>query len=193
MEIIAFGKRVILRDRLPSDVDSWIRWMEHGEWRDYDAPWELSRIAITEERREKNRKDFLQTFSEELPSPRTRAIIAIKENNPIGGVSCYSEERFPDARWIGIDICENNYLNQGLGTEALQLWIDYVFSNSQIHRLGLRTYSFNKRMMRVAEKACFKYEGVDREIIQWQNQWLDRVHYGMLRREWEERNWSDNK
>jgi RimJ/RimL family protein N-acetyltransferase len=41
-------------------------------------------------------------------------------------------------------------------------------------------------MIRVAEKAGFVYEGVEREMVQWQGKWLDLIHFGVLRQEWEE-------
>ena len=40
-------------------------------------------------------------------------------------------------------------------------------------------------MMRVAEKLGFVREGVWREAREWQGERIDRVLYGMLRREWE--------
>ena len=82
---------------------------------------------------------------------------------------------------------QGGYLNQGVGTEALGLWVDYLFSISDVHRIGLDTWSFSERMMRVAEKLGFVREGAERELVQWQGEWLDLVHFGMLRREWEER------
>ncbi len=62
-----------------------------------------------------------------------------------------------------------------------------VLVNSTVHRLGLDTWSFNPRMMQVAGKLGFTSEGAQREVLQWQNQWLDLVHYGMLREEWMKR------
>jgi RimJ/RimL family protein N-acetyltransferase len=56
-----------------------------------------------------------------------------------------------------------------------------------VHRIGLDTWSFNPRMMRVAEKLGFVYEGAERELMAWQGERLDFVHYGLLRREWAER------
>ena len=38
MVIIVEGEKVILRDRLESDVDLFIFWQTHGEWRFLDAP-----------------------------------------------------------------------------------------------------------------------------------------------------------
>jgi len=75
-----------------------------------------------------------------------------------------------------------------MGTEALELWINYLFSNSNIHRLSLDTCSFNKRMIHVAKKVGFICEGTEREVIKWQGEWIDSVHFGVLRKEWEEKN-----
>jgi RimJ/RimL family protein N-acetyltransferase len=86
--------------------------------------------------------------------------------------------------YVGIDICEDDDLGRGFGTEAFGLWIDYLFLHSEVHRLGLDTWSFNPRMKRVAEKLGLVYEGAERELREWQGQRLDLVHYGLLRREW---------
>ncbi|MBN1979480.1 MAG: GNAT family N-acetyltransferase [Anaerolineae bacterium] len=184
MCIIASGERIVLRDRLPSDVESYLRWQTHGEWRLYDAPWEGVRTSMTVEEEEAFRARFLEQCEQELASPRRRATIATLEGEPLGWVSRYGDGRFPDAVLVGIDVCEDAYLNQGIGAEALGLWVDCLFVNSDVHRVGLDTWSFNKRMMRVAEKLGFTREGVERELIRWQGEWLDRVHFGMLRREW---------
>jgi len=185
MCIIASGERVILRDRLPSDVESYLRWKTHGEWRLYDAPWEDEHVPTTAEEEEAFRVRFLEKCRQELSVPRKRATIATLEGEPLGWVSRYGDKDFPAYR-VGIDICEDAYLNQGIGTEALGLWVDYLFANSDVHRIGLDTWSFNERMMRVVEKLGFVREGIERELIRWQGEWLDRVHFGMLRREWED-------
>jgi RimJ/RimL family protein N-acetyltransferase len=184
---IASGERVILRDRLLSDLESCLRWQTSGEWRLYDAPWEGVRASMTVEEEEEFRARFLEQCQQELPVPRKRATIATWEGEPLGWVNRYGDERFPDTLLVGIDVCEDACLNQGIGTEALGLWVDYLFVNSDVHRIGLDTWSFNRRVMRVAEKLGFTREGTERELIQWQGEWLDRVHFGMLRREWEAR------
>jgi ribosomal-protein-alanine N-acetyltransferase len=40
-------------------------------------------------------------------------------------------------------------------------------------------------MIRVAEKVGFVYEGRQREMQFWQDEWLDLLHFGILREEWE--------
>ncbi len=184
--MIAAGKKVVLRGALPTDLEIYLKWMKEGEWLRYDAPWdnmsEFASPAVAKER-------FTKRFLNDSSLPRQKAIICLKEdqNKPLGWMNRYGDKRFPDAWLIGIDICEDDYMNRGFGTEAFRLWIDYLFSNSDIHRIGFATYSFNPRMIRVGEKLGFVHEGTDREVIYWQSEWLDRLHFGLLRREWEAR------
>lgn len=186
MNAIATGTKALLRDAVPSDADAYVQWWTHGEWLGYDAPWETSaKTFASEEAVETFKQGFAKQFIDNRHTPRTRAIIGTREGDPIGWVNSYSEERFPAATSVGIDICDDPHLNQGLGTEALQLWVNYLFENTDLHRIGLGTYSFNPRVIRVAGKAGFAQEGADREIVQWQSQWLDRIRFSMLRAEWE--------
>jgi RimJ/RimL family protein N-acetyltransferase len=187
LQPITIGQNILLRDRIPNDVKKYLCWQTVGEWREYDAPWEGVCTSLTQEQQDKFIHRFFEKCNEELPFPRQNATIASHKSEPLGYVNRYSQERFPDVWYVGIDICEDKHLNKGVGTEALRLWVNYLFSNSTIHKIALDTWSFNKRMIRVAEKLGFIHEGIERELILWQGQWLDMVHYGMLRQEWEEK------
>ncbi len=173
------GENVFLRDAYPSEVEDYLRWMREGEWKDFDAPWEEM-----DDPQEDLEKRFNRVFLEEKTEPRKRAIITSPEDKPIGWVNRYSKKKHHSVFLIGIDICEDPYLGKGLGTEALHLWIEYLFENSDIHKVGLHTYSYNKKMKRVAEKLGFKEEGIDREIVLWKGDWISRIRYGMIRQEW---------
>jgi RimJ/RimL family protein N-acetyltransferase len=131
------------------------------------------------------RQSFLEACDEMPSDPRSQAIIATSDGIPIGWVRRYGESRFPDSWSIGIGIGEDDRLGQGYGSAALKLWIDYLFRTSTIHRLALATYSFNQRMLRVAEKVGFRHEGTERGLVHWDGHWQDRVRYAMLRHEWE--------
>lgn len=186
-QVIATGSGVLLRDPAPGDVESYVLWRTAGEWREYDAPWEQGPPIETDEQRESLRRRFRHTCAEPLPDFRQSAFIATPEDRPLGWVNRYGGGKSPEACKIGIDICEDEFLNRGLGTEALALWIDYLFSNPALHRIGLETWSLNPRMMRVAGKLGFTQEGSERETLQWRGAWLDLHHFGLLRREWEAR------
>ena len=186
--IIAHGYLTILRDWLTSDIDPFIRWLTQGQWRLLDAPWEGFRSETTAEEERRDREWFMRQLQGGDKSWfKNRAVIATPDNVPIGWVNRYGEKDNPHACFVGIDICEDAYLNRGLGTEALQLWVDHIFSTSDVHKIGLETWSFNPRMIRVAERAGFVCEGCQREIRQWQGEWLDLVQFGILREEWQKK------
>jgi RimJ/RimL family protein N-acetyltransferase len=192
-EIIGKGDLVMLRTLVKTDRDQYMRWQTQGEWRLLDAPWALE--ATEEKRGEENSKQQKNTQDDSAPKkqasiqddsiPKKRAVIATLENKPLGWVNRYAEKNSPLVWYVGIDICEDDYLNLGYGSEALKLWVNHLFANSEYHKLGLDTWSFNPRMMRVAIKVGFIAEGFQRHLQFWEGEWLDLIHYGMLREEWE--------
>ena len=182
-EIIAKGDLVMLRTHLETDRTPYQRWQTEGEWRSLDAPWERNKVEKKQNQGDKQKKSPV----EEDTAPQKMAVIATLENKPLGWVNRYRFRDHPLIWFVGISICEDDYLNRGYGTEALYLWVNYLFENSDYHKLCLDTWSFNPRMMHVAEKLGFISEGCQREMQFWQGEWLGLMHYGMLRDEWEAR------
>jgi len=180
LEIINQGELVLLRKRIASDRAHYERWLTEGEWRQYDAPWQWT---AAEEKTDQDQKAKTQTPEVDVGVEKM-AVITTLEGAPLGWVNRYRKKLRTDAWFVGINICEDEYLNRGYGTEALRLWVDYLFANSEVHKIGLDTWSFNPRMVQVAEKIGFTYEGRQRAMQFWQGQWLDLLHYGILRSEW---------
>ena len=186
LQPFAVGDQISLRDRSTIDVDRYIHWQNHGEWLEYDAPWEGCGDPLTAEQEQKIRTTFIKTTKAELSKPRYGGMIVYrKEDKIIGTVNRYMDKRFPSVFYIGINICEDEYLNRGLGTEALRLWVDYLFNCSKAHKIECHTWSLNPRMIHLAEKLGFKLEGQERELINWKEEWQHRLRFGLLRCEWE--------
>lgn len=177
-------KDIVLRDTTSEDVDTYLRWMTSGEWRYYDAPWEGIYDSLSPEKEAEWRELFQKIGTNPLPEPRHRLTITLTDGTPIGRVTRYGSERLDSVWYLGIDICEDAQLNKGLGTQAMMAWTNYLFENSGIHKLEIHTWTINLRMMRVAEKLGYTFEGREREIRQWEGEWIDMVRYGMLRGEW---------
>jgi len=179
--IIAKGKLVMLRTHIETDRPHYQRWQTQGEWRSLDAPWARNKVEEKKKQGDQEKKTPLK----EEAGPHKMAVLATLENKPLGWVNRYRFRDNPLIWFVGISICEDDFLNRGYGTEALRLWVDYLFANSDYHKLCLDTWSFNPRMMKVAEKIGFISEGCQREMQFWEDEWLDFMHYGMLREEWE--------
>jgi RimJ/RimL family protein N-acetyltransferase len=74
--------------------------------------------------------------------------------------------------------------DRGLGTEATRLIVGYGFEHLGLHRISLEVYSFNPRARRVYEKVGFIAEGVLRDALRWDDEWIDATIMSILAPEW---------
>ncbi len=148
---------IVLRDMRESDIEDYVRWFtrEIG-WMDTDAPWEDRETSEEEERR--NWREYFESVKE-LPEEETRWKLEIEYNGKhIGWVSRYFDLEYlenPDhIPAIGIDMPEQAFQNQGIGTEALRQFMEYLKGKGHRH-FYIQTWSGNERMLRVAGKLGF--------------------------------------
>jgi len=73
---------------------------------------------------------------------------------------------------------------RGLGTEATRLIVGYGFEELGLHRISLEVYAFNPRARRAYEKAGFVAEGVLRDALYWDGEWVDATVMSILAPEW---------
>lgn len=81
------------------------------------------------------------------------------------------------------------YHGQGLGLEAIELMLAYLFDEVGLHRVGLEVYAFNPRAQRSCEKAGFVVEGRVPESLLWDGERIDTVLMGLLRADWRPAPW----
>lgn len=74
---------------------------------------------------------------------------------------------------------------RGLGTEATRLIVGYGFEELGLHRISLEVYAFNPRARRAYEKAGFVVEGVLRDALLWDGEWVDATVMSILAPEWQ--------
>lgn len=74
--------------------------------------------------------------------------------------------------------------DRGLGTEATRLTVGHAFDALGLHRVSLTVFAFNPRAQRVYEKVGFVREGVQRDQLLWDGQWVDSVQMSILEDEW---------
>ena len=175
------GRRINLRTFLPGDA----RWltgaMAKGSWWRLESPWE--RKPGRAELREI--PSHVRALARSREMPPSRMVIETRAGAPVGTVTRYwADER---TEWLeaGVGIYDARYWGRGYGTEALALWVEYLFETMPVRRIGLRTWSGNPRMSRLARRLGFREEARFREAYQAGGRTYDRLAYGLLRREWQ--------
>lgn len=159
-------ENIVLRDMIESDIEDYVRWFTtQTEWSKTDAPWES--MESDEETERTGWREYYEAVKD-MPGKAIRWKFEIEHNGRhIGWVSSYMmDEHFEwiafDSiregqtvhRAIGIDICESDVWNKGIGTNTLRAFIQYYFRNG-FDTLYTQTWSGNTRMVRCAQKLGF--------------------------------------
>ncbi len=178
------GKYVNLRATIKSDLINYEKWNSDDlKTYQFDGPWYktngLPLDAIINWR-----KRWLEG-DKKTPYPFLE--IETKENFHIGWVTAYYNEDDPHVTEIGINIPEDSCWGKGMGSEALYLWIDYLFNERKLTRLGFSIWEGNKAMIKVREKLGFIEESRIRKGCEVNGIFYDRIKMGILRNEWEDR------
>jgi RimJ/RimL family protein N-acetyltransferase len=175
------GQRLNLREFRHGDAAWLARAMRGGSWWRWDAPWE-GRPTAGELRRVPALVSLLA--GERLVPPR-RMVIESRAGTPIGTVTRYWVDERTQWLEVGIGIYDARRWSKGYGTEALALWVEHLFREMGLRRIGLRTWSGNTRMIRLARRLGFRLEATFRDAYATPHRVYDRLAFGLLRREWE--------
>lgn len=126
--------------------------------------------------------------------PRETAVFTVEETaggRTIGLVDYRGLDPYEGVVEVGIAIGEKEFWGGGYGSEALGLLVDHLFGAFPLHRMELDTWSGNERAARAFTRLGFREEGRRRDAVLLDGARYDRVLFGMLRSEWEERRRQD--
>ena len=104
---------------------------------------------------------------------------------PIGTTEISGIDHRHGAANFGIVIGEKDCWDQGYGTEATRLVLDYVFNVLGLHNVRLSVYDFNHRGVRAYEKAGFKVIGRRRQALRLGHERHDVIFMDALATEFE--------
>jgi RimJ/RimL family protein N-acetyltransferase len=76
------------------------------------------------------------------------------------------------------------FQDRGLGTEATRLILGHAFETVGLHRISLEVYAFNPRARAVYERVGFVAEGVLRDALCWDGEFVDATVMSVLGPEW---------
>lgn len=157
----------------------WLYGEENPEWQQWDGPY------FPKNRSDKSLEEFVAEAAAQAPNP-DRQIIDLN-GECIGMVSRYEEEPAGGGWWeLGIVIYGPQHWGGGLGREALRLWTERTFAETNAHVITLTTWSGNERMIRSAERIGYRECARIPEARSWQGKRWDSVKLAALRHEWTE-------
>ncbi len=158
-------ENITLRDMIEADIEDYVRWFTvETAWSDSDTPWEP--IESDEETERAAWREYYE-YVKDIPDDVCRPKFEIEWNGRhIGWVSAYLVDE--NYEWvgqpqdgqtvyhaIGIDICESDVWGNGIGTNVLRAFMNYLFDGGA-DVLYAQTWSGNVRMLRCAEKLGFR-------------------------------------
>lgn len=133
--------------------------------------------------RESFTREQVLAHLEGLPGARDRADFAIldEQQRHLGEVVLNELEEDDLAMNYRIALAGEPLRGRGIGTEAGRAVVEWAFDEVGLHRIGLDVFSFNPAAQRSYEKIGFRVEGVARDALHWQGEWIDSVLMSMLR------------
>jgi RimJ/RimL family protein N-acetyltransferase len=183
------GKCIILRDEPhDSDTDDLYRWCNLEEWNYYDEPDHVFK-AISREQ-----FDAWRGSPHSVVPGHQRCEIDNRQGQHLGWVNCYQPDQQAGSIYVGIDLPESDTWGKGYGTEALYLWVDYLFRQTPLQTIHLKTWTGNERMKRIAYKCGFRElsRSPHRADFSIRGEPLEFVEYAVSRSEWEARSLSES-
>ncbi len=174
-----FGKRVKLRAHKKDDIDKMQKFLNDAELVGlYDT---LVAFPSTIEQIEKDYNvDTIETNGkysfaiEHLESKKYIGSCIITEVNFVARVAK-----------VGIIIGDRDFLGIGLGTEAMDVLIKFIFLEMNMNKIKLEVFSHNVRAQKSYEKCGFKVEGILKEEGYKNGEYRDLILMRILRKEWD--------
>ncbi len=165
------GDRIILRDKSIEDVHDDFKWETDPELAALDATVPV-KLPFNK---------YKQDYAEEIRHPyfaSCRFAIETQEGKHIGNCAYYHiSERIGETE-LGIMIGEKEFWNQGYGVDVISTLLKYIFENTALKRVYLKTLASNYRA-----QTCFRKSGF-KPYVRLIRDGYDFLFMEIYRREW---------
>lgn len=132
--------------------------------------------------------DQIEAFIQKVHTDETRydfVIVRKSDERCIGDMAIMDIDVETNCAGFRIAMADMEYTKQGLGTQALQALITFVFEELKLNRLQLEVYSHNPHAQHVYEKVGFVHEGILRETLLFEGVYSDEHIMAMLKSDYE--------
>ncbi len=170
------GDRIYLSPRNSEDIEIFTKWLNDFQVTDYTG---RSSQMVT-----------LNGEKEYLEQPQKQdavyfVIVTLDNDKMIGTVSLEKIDYLNRNATLGIFIGEEDYRNNGYGTEAICLILEYGFNYLNLNNIDLKVMEFNPRAIECYRKCGFKEMGRRRKEKFINGKYYDTIYMDILKEEFD--------
>ncbi len=171
------GDRIYLSPRSLSDeeVEKFTEWMNDFQVTDYTGRSSEITTYIEE-------KEWLENSAKDTNN-RNFNIVELNKNKLIGTIGLIKINWIKRSAILGIFIGDKDSRNNGYGTEAINMLLEYGFKYLNLHSIRLDLISINERAHKCYLKCGFKDTGYSREEMFLNGKYYDTLHMDILESE----------
>ena len=171
------GDRIYLSPRSLSDeeVEKFTEWMNDFQVTDYTGRSSEITTYIEE-------KEWLENSAKDTNN-RNFNIVELNKNKLIGTIGLIKINWIKRSAILGIFIGDKDSRNNGYGTEAINMLLEYGFKYLNLHSIRLDLISINERAHKCYLKCGFKDTGYSREEMFLNGKYYDTLHMDILETE----------
>jgi RimJ/RimL family protein N-acetyltransferase len=177
-----YAERIRLRAVEPEDLPRFVEWLNDPEV--------IHGLTIYLPMSLADEKKWYEGLSN-LPAHEKPLAIDIKIADGwkhVGACGFHDVELNHRACEIGISIGDKSAWHQGYGQDVIRLMLKHAFATLNLNRVRLRVHADNPRAIHVYEKCGFVQEGRQREALYKDGRYVDLIHMGILKSEWDHSN-----
>jgi RimJ/RimL family protein N-acetyltransferase len=136
----------------------------------------------------------MQSFLARLDSPDNLVLAIVAKNDAyafplimplhIGNIALQNINWINRSAELAVVIGDKDYWKKGYCTEAASILFDHGFNKLNLHRIWTGTAKTNGGMIKVAMKLGMKVEGIFRDAMYLEGEYVDVISIGILKDKW---------
>lgn len=172
-----YGKKVVLRAVEEEDIEMLRKLINSPDYERMIVGWSFP----------VSKKDQAEWFANSKNDlSRLRYTIVTKDDGPVGMIGLRDIDwKNGVASGLGMRIAKKEIRTKGIATDAWMTLMKYAFSELRLNRVNGSALAYNKISLRVCEKVGFKVEGIQRQAVYKNGEYVDLVTMGCLKSDYE--------